>query len=469
MKNLTLKIFLAITLIQVSYSAFAQPSGWEIVDIKHPYITDIYDFEASYISIKCADSENCIVWGIYGGAGGFFFRGTSNGGKTWENLYKDSAWIDRDYENNIFFDHFVPRVNAIAYPNEKLFIAVGDSGMVVRTTDKGKTWHRYSLGQDAYLMRLSMLDDKYGLLQKGSHSKTGSDMMRTFDGGVTWEKMNRHLDSNLYWILEYQVMSRDKFYAITLNRVELKKQFYIVEGNWDKWESYSFPEEAREIKFVDEDNGWVSGGVSYWDSLNSSRQMIFKTTNRGKTWIAKRDTARNGYTILKSDFSSDMFGLATSCQALNVLTTDGGDTWQEIIMEKTNYLTGLGYCTKSVAVPSDGIIYIIYSNFTDRIYKYRRTTAITESSSMAKADNEMVCFPNPINDFTDLKINLSKGAMASLTICDLLGNEKQIFDRKEMQAGENIVNISLGELPAGQYFLKLLIDEKIIVEKIIKI
>jgi len=150
------RILLILIIIISSFSLFSYPPGWEKVDVR-PWEPSSY-----YLEIDCADSSNCMIWAEYWGAGGYYFRRTTDAGKTWENVYKDSAWIN--WNNGT--QKFVPKIRGTAYPNEKLFIAVGDSGLLVRTTDKGESWESYRLDKKVRLFWLRMLDENYGILFK---------------------------------------------------------------------------------------------------------------------------------------------------------------------------------------------------------------------------------------------------------------------------------------------------------------
>jgi len=124
-----MKKIIIIIGILTSFPVHAQPIGnWKMVD-------SIRQSHAHILGFDCADSLNCMYYALLQGWGGHFIRRTTDGGVTWKTVYLDSA-----YSNGQVDYHLVPRLYDIQYPNTKLCIAVGDSGLILRSTDKGETW-----------------------------------------------------------------------------------------------------------------------------------------------------------------------------------------------------------------------------------------------------------------------------------------------------------------------------------------
>ena len=131
---LIVSVFLIIFINNLS----SQITGWKKVDTRFDYDTTLT--YSSYVTMKCADSLNCIVQGSFYGTGGYYFRRTTDGGNNWGNVC-----IEKGYYNNINDYKKVPKIYDIAYPDTNLFIAVGDSGLILRTTNIGATWQKFSL------------------------------------------------------------------------------------------------------------------------------------------------------------------------------------------------------------------------------------------------------------------------------------------------------------------------------------
>lgn len=243
------RIFLFIS----CYSAFSQPPGWEVVDIRYDIpdpFTDSY-----YAEIKCADSANCFIRTNLHGAGSYYLRRTTDGGKSWKNMYMDSAYY---HDNNDY--KFVPDLREIAYPNEKLFIAVGDSGLILRTTDKGETWDNFRLDSNIQLARLRMLDEKYGILTCGEYPIPimTIDMLETTDGGKTWNKMNFLYDGKI-GIVDIDLISRNQIAAIIWDidsiQENSEKKFLMIYNNWEYCDTLPIPKYSFDMDFINENQG----------------------------------------------------------------------------------------------------------------------------------------------------------------------------------------------------------------------
>jgi len=176
----------------------AQEKGWKIVDtnisidsIKHIYFSDEF-----YMNLKCADSLNCMALVLLDPYRGYMFRRTTDGGETWKNVFIDTASNPNrpDYLN-------MPSIYDIAYPNEKLFIGVGDSGVIVRTTDKGETWSKMKYDTNIAFGTICMMDKKFGIIS-GCAGNCDNDSnfinLVTDDGGLTWDKLNSNLIFRIY-------------------------------------------------------------------------------------------------------------------------------------------------------------------------------------------------------------------------------------------------------------------------------
>ena len=210
--------------------------------------------------LKCSDSLNFMIWGTYWASGaGFFFRRSTDAGKTWYTVYKDSGYY-YSHENQ----KEVPDVRAVAYPTPNLFIAVGDSGLILRTTNGGDTWEKTinpkSSGQG--YTDIKMLDDKYGVLIGCRYicADTESYIFETQDGGETWSDISY---KSPLWLLNII----DNEHACGVRAWRGKDSTDQVKLIWalDDWKNFDTLDYPRSrginvIKFLNKDEGWLAGG-----------------------------------------------------------------------------------------------------------------------------------------------------------------------------------------------------------------
>ena len=150
-----MKKIILILIIIFSYNLLL--SDWKKVDRRPDY--DSSSAYSTYDGLKCADSLNCMAWSRYFGKG-YYFRRTTDGGNTWKTVRNDSSYFHSPTD---FYT--ATNINDIAYPNTKLFIGVGDNGLIIRTTDKGETWQKYTYDIDKKFYGILILDTSVIILK----------------------------------------------------------------------------------------------------------------------------------------------------------------------------------------------------------------------------------------------------------------------------------------------------------------
>lgn len=97
--------------------------------------------------------------------------------------------------------------------------------------------------------------------------------------------------------------------------------------------------------------------------------------------------------------------------------------------------------------------------------KYR---VITQNPAQEKpVQNDLIAYPNPANNATQMEIQLKKTQTVKLEIINSSGQTVKILFEGKMQAGKNIKILRKGELPNGIYLYKLSGDAFSITKKLI--
>lgn len=71
-----------------------------------------------------------------------------------------------------------------------------------------------------------------------------------------------------------------------------------------------------------------------------------------------------------------------------------------------------------------------------------------------KAESFFMLYPNPVKDETTLALSVAKKQNAVYTISDLAGKQL-VSNTVSLNEGINIINLSVGYLPAGSYIIQL--------------
>ena len=276
---------------------------------------------------------------------------TADGGVTWAEQY---SMAERTFTKADFVDGVHGWV--VGFPTS----SGGDQRSVLHTTDGGQSWEVQEPGNVfAPLWDVQFIDQNRGYIVGADYvGAWGPPVMRTFDGGTTWEdvKMEKGNPLSVEGIYALEVIG-DRVIAVG-------DHDYITttERAWD----FPEPDSAgtgclyltclfeqhylnphyifHSVFFVDEHQGWVVGsktfGVSHWG------QVVLHTTDGGQTWEIQYEHAPDPeslFSVHRADSvwftdaqhgwvggSSERF-YQDGWQQYGALmyTTDGGQTWQD--------------------------------------------------------------------------------------------------------------------------------------------
>jgi photosystem II stability/assembly factor-like uncharacterized protein len=459
MKTLKTSILVIVTIFINLLSLFSYPPGWEIVDVRYD-IPDGYR-DNTYVTLVCADSANCFIWNEFNAAGGHYFRRTTDGGKTWKNVYQDSAYTRDNGERKR-----VPDINEIAYPNDKLFIAVGDSGLILRTTDKGETWDSCRLDTKVRLFWLRMLDENYGTaFRRQYYGNKELHMLETTNGGKTWQEMNFVYDGGIEFE-NYYIINRNQIAAIIWQmKPKPEKKLLMIYNNWEYCDTFPIPLYCNSIDFVNVNQGWIAGGYFSFDiPLNEITQEIYCTSNGGETWIEQRNKPYEnlrGFNISYIDFYDEIFGVAESNHAMVFITTDGGKNWQEHQLTNINPNSGSSYPISSICAASPTTAYAILQG--DTVYKYTREISDVNEDEYSLAN----IHPNPATSQIILSLGEEFVSAPEIDIIDYLGNVIRWTPSGRWSPSDKSITINTSPLSPGVYFLRVISGEKVEVKKFV--
>ena len=438
-------ILLIIFILITTNILFSQNKNWAIVDS-----IALDNDREFYLGLKCADSLNCMVWVDLGPYIGYMLRRTTDGGLTWKNVYQDTASdpYRLDYIN-------YPRIRDISYPDTNLFIAVGDSGLILRSTDKGETWDRKLYDTNSAYGEITMLDENYGILYGAyGDAMNDSDCIRlvTTDDGISWNKMN--WPKEIYFNIHMAIINRNLIYAVAdIGKLGtlMARKFITVHDEWKSWDTTSkYDANARSISFANENKGWLGGGKLDNNNLINTTQVIINTEDGGKTWNYQRNQKRNGCGILSIKFFDENYGMATSCMGLCLVTTNGGNVWKETTILYPDLKSPLDFSLSNLQIPSITTAFVTCSGYY--IYKYTRdwSDGVLENEPVY---GSFTIFPNPAEYY--LYINLPPEFLAEkITIYSVEGIEVFSEPSEGFKPSEGY-KIDVSRFPPGVYYVKV--------------
>ncbi len=238
----------------------------------------------------------------------------------------------------------------VHFPDAKNGWAVGADGLVLHTSDGGRTWKRQTSGlAKSDLYAVYFLDAKRGWACGGNgdgprargHILMGGDMssaavLRTADGGATWEK----------------VWAPTNFTLTAIRMLDAKRGVIASHGgahhpdgdtvtSFDggkSWRTKRIFRALHALCFVDGKTGFAAGTrvmVGFFpqptDPLYVQKTArLARTTDGGRSWKPMKHPNIAGYGQLTGiSFADAKNGWACGSGGIILHTSDGGDTWKK--------------------------------------------------------------------------------------------------------------------------------------------
>lgn len=82
--------------------------------------------------------------------------------------------------------------------------------------------------------------------------------------------------------------------------------------------------------------------------------------------------------------------------------------------------------------------------------------------------NDLRIFPNPVEDMANVSILLDRSADIDVNIFDVLGRPVQSVFSGKMSEGTNQISLDASQLISGNYFVKMTIDEEVVIRNLVK-
>ena len=114
----------------------------------------------------------------------------------------------------------------------------------------------------------------------------------------------------------------------------------------------------------------------------------------------------------------------------------------------------------------------IASNMGAGIPMMKTANGITDPTVGVEAINiegiaGLGCYPNPMKTSTEVQFSLEKSSKVKIDVYNLLGVKLESLVNQEMSAGSYGVKWEAKEVPAGMYFIRMELPNKIITEKVV--
>ncbi len=335
--------------------------------------------------------------GFVGSLDGTLFR-TTDGGEEWLGIT----------------DHIpgsIAGICGMSHIGTETIMGVGtfsDTPVFIRSDDQGDTWTHLDLSDLASgLVEVHFFDDQNGIIG-GISNNSGALVLRTEDGGQTWENVfeaNRILE----FVWKFDVVNDNLIYGTVEN--------YLPEG---------------------------------------SGRYIIKSEDGGLTWEEKL-VSPNFYDFQGIGFRNELEGWVCPRNSGMFHTIDGGETWtQDNTISNINRIWRI----------DENLLYACGS----RVYRYgdlpTNALDISDRTIIPKISD---ISPNPFGESLSFVVDIPPSGEALVEVFDQNGKRQHLFENRNYPSGPNTFNLNQTEgWPPGVYYISVRSKEGHAAAKIVK-
>jgi photosystem II stability/assembly factor-like uncharacterized protein len=338
---------------------------------------------------------------------------TTDGGDTWEEVYVDSHF----HLTDIFFSD-----SSNGCATGELF-GMGCFGILLQSTDGGETWVEkdsippFSWPPSLPLRDIHFIDSDNGWVAgggvAGSSGYTYCFVMKTYDGGSTWEEKFNHGTSPGGPII-YPPLSS--------------------------------------IYFTDINMGWAVGS-DVWSGSGS----VLHTFDGGITWEIQYIS--DNTSLLDIKFTDPVTGWVVGADGTILYTENGGENWDVQESGTTFGLTEICFTDENNGWISGDSGLILHTDNGGVV----GVNELQVQNSRFQVD----CYPNPTFSNLEISYHLHVGSKVDLRIYDIQGNEVRTLLNRKQAPEKYSVHVETSDLPAGIYLVRLRAGEGVETVKLV--
>lgn len=401
------------------------------------FISMSFTFHQGCAATPIIELLNNIYWysqGLGEGALGTYGIGIGNNGRIVKTYGTDTVnFITKNSGTNQNLNAL--RVQPTTF--EPKMIAVGNNGTIVRSTDSGETWLLPTPVTSANL---------YGADLNGVYQYAVGDngtILLSATGGATWGELPSGTTRN------FKSIGMHSQSGGTLVIVGEKGTILKTTNSGFNWVNVSLPDTTIDLYSVTQKPRSNSNMQNFY--ICGSQGKIYKSTDRGTTWVLKNSGTTN--TLRCIYFSHDDSGAVTGDNGTVRLTTNGGESWFtdnvfNSVSGSIKSISEMPRSSRTFTAVSDNRVYLVSEN-----PPYIGLNNI--SSEVPKEFSLSQNYPNPFNPNSKIKFQIAKSGNIKLTVYDLSGKEVEVLVNEELRPGTFEVDFDGSKFASGVYFYKM--------------
>jgi len=199
-------------------------------------------------------------------------------------------------------------LRAIAFLTDQKAVAVGKEGVILKTADSGETWVRKKVGMDLFAIEFTNENNGYAAGGNVGYVKNRRLILRTTDGGESWQPQHKKWGSVLYGLT---LLGQQDLLACG----EKGTLLCSTDGGI-RWSSLKSPTKRALSSVAFSGSTGVAVG---------SYGVIVSTIDSGTTWSSQLPEEEKSLSSIS--FANQEHGLAAGGEEMLLWSSDGGRTW----------------------------------------------------------------------------------------------------------------------------------------------
>lgn len=302
------------------------------------------------------------------------------------------------------------------------------------------------------------------------YTNSGGEVYRSKDAGDTWRLLSPgefpHIVGDLVaprrTILHGDVLYASLGWPATSAKVQVYRQ-----GIWEE-RSGGIPSSQRvrriSLRPADPSQAWA-----VMNGTGESGGMVFRTTDMGVAWTDITGDLPNLplADLIPHPVDDNILYLASQYGCFR--TTDGGSTW----LRWNEGMPGAAIVTDLECVNRwsiDGTFHIIAGTYGRGAWGRTITDGGTTAVPLVPTTNRDLTLsrptPNPASTHATIRFHLPREASVQLTIHDVAGRRVASVLDETRASGDHFVNLPVGTLPPGIFFVRLRAGELVASEQL---
>ncbi|MCB0725512.1 MAG: T9SS type A sorting domain-containing protein [Ignavibacteriae bacterium] len=372
------------------------------------------------------------------------------------NLFAQSAW----YELN---SGTTKNLRSVEFINSNTGIIVGDSGIILRTTNEGQNWTVIPSNTTYDLRSLIFIDE-----QVGYAIEDFPKLIKTTDGGLSWSELwtpadpnnisfinrdtgfimcgglSRTTNGGASWtpintpdtIPNFLPMTGTVFFNYNTGYIGCQRGLYKTTNagvNWNSvYPAFTYPSNFE--KYYDS----VCYGMRYGFSND------YVSFDKGNSWTTVLAVMDNVSFCSKNI----VYGVVTTINYI-MKSSNGGKTWN------LNY-TNIDYIPFDISCVDSLIVYAVCASGKIITTRTGGINSVNPVSSEIPARYLLhQNYPNPFNPSTKIKFDIPRSDKVRITIYDMLGREVELLLNEQLNPGSYEIEWNASAYPSGIYIVKM--------------